>query len=74
MDSGAWIGIKIAALLRGLEGQHSRWITRVFGLSRMGLSRSTRQHRKRLGLSGLVAPFWVVEVLSEQARVIARAF
>ena len=39
---GAWIGIKIAALLLVLEGQRSGWITRVFGLSRMSLSRWIR--------------------------------
>ncbi len=32
---GAWIGIKIAALLLVLEGQRPGWITEVFGLTRM---------------------------------------
>ena len=36
---GAWIGIKIAALLLVLEGQRPGWITEVLGLSRMSLSR-----------------------------------
>lgn len=36
---GAWIGIKIAALLLVLEGQRPGWITEVFGLTRMSLSR-----------------------------------
>lgn len=35
---GAWIGIKIAALLLVLEGQRPVWITRVLGLTRMSLS------------------------------------
>lgn len=36
---GAWIGIKIAALLLILEGQRPGWITEVLGLTRMSLSR-----------------------------------
>ena len=36
---GAWIGIKIAALLLVLEGQRPGWITEVLGLTRMSLSR-----------------------------------
>jgi transposase len=36
---GAWIGIKIAALLLVLEGQRPVWITEVLGLTRMSLSR-----------------------------------
>src|SRR4030042_6424159 len=36
---GAWIGIKIAALLLILEGQHPGWISALFGLSRMTLVR-----------------------------------
>lgn len=36
---GAWIGIKIAALLLVLEGQRTGWITEVLGLTRMSLSR-----------------------------------
>ena len=39
---GAWIGIKIAALLLVLEGQRSGWITQVLGLNRMNLSRWIR--------------------------------
>ena len=39
---GAWIGVKIAALLLVLEGQRSGWITRVLGLTRMSLSRWIR--------------------------------
>ena len=31
---GAWIGIKIAALLLVLEGQRPGWITEVLGLTR----------------------------------------
>ncbi len=34
---GAWIGLKIAALLLVLEGQHPGWISALFGLSRMTL-------------------------------------
>lgn len=36
---GAWIGIKIAALLLILEGQRPGWISEVLGLTRMSLSR-----------------------------------
>lgn len=36
---GAWLGIKIAALLLILEGQRPGWITEVLGLTRMSLSR-----------------------------------
>jgi len=36
---GAWIGIKIAALLLVLEGQRPGWITEVLGLTRMSLGR-----------------------------------
>lgn len=36
---GAWIGIKIAALLLILEGQRPGWINVVLGLSRMTLER-----------------------------------
>jgi len=35
---GAWIGLKIAALLLVLEGQHPGWISALFGLSRMTLA------------------------------------
>ena len=36
---GAWIGIKIAALLLVLEGQRPGWVNAVLGLSRMTLER-----------------------------------
>ena len=36
---GAWIGIKIAALLLMVEGQRPGWITEVLGLTRMSLNR-----------------------------------
>ncbi len=36
---GAWVGIKIAALLLVLEGQRPGWTTEVLGLTRMSLSR-----------------------------------
>ena len=36
---GAWVGIKIAALLLVLEGQRPGWISEVLGLTRMSLSR-----------------------------------
>jgi transposase len=36
---GAWIGIKIAALLLLIEGQRPGWIGTVLGLNRMSLSR-----------------------------------
>lgn len=36
---GAWVGIKIAALLLVLEGQRPGWICEVLGLSRMSLGR-----------------------------------
>jgi len=36
---GAWIGLKIAALLLVLEGQHPGWISALFGLSRTTLVR-----------------------------------
>ena len=38
-SSGAWLGIKIAALLLLLEGQRPGWIIEVLGLTRMSLSR-----------------------------------
>jgi transposase len=37
--SGAWIGLKIAALLLLLEGQRPGWIVEVLGLTRMSLTR-----------------------------------
>jgi len=36
---GAWIGIKIAALLLLVEGQRPGWIAEVLGLTRMSLTR-----------------------------------
>ena len=36
---GAWIGIKIAALLLMIEGQRPSWIINVLGLTRMSLNR-----------------------------------
>jgi len=36
---GAWVGIKIAALLLVIEGQRPGWISEVLGLTRMSLSR-----------------------------------
>lgn len=36
---GAWIGIKIAALLLVIEGQRPGWISEVLGLTRMSLNR-----------------------------------
>ncbi len=36
---GAWIGIKIAALLLVLEGQRPGWVSALFGVSRMTLER-----------------------------------
>lgn len=36
---GAWVGMKIAALLLLLEGQRPGWITEVLGLTRMSLTR-----------------------------------
>jgi len=36
---GAWIGVKIAALLLVIEGQRPGWIIDVLGLTRMSLNR-----------------------------------
>ena len=36
---GAWIGMKVAALLLVIEGQRPGWIAEVLGLTRMSLSR-----------------------------------
>ena len=36
---GAWVGMKIAALLLILEGQRPGWTTEVLGLTRMSLTR-----------------------------------
>jgi transposase len=39
---GAWVGIKIAALVLVLEGQRPGWVTALFGLSRVTLERWIR--------------------------------
>lgn len=39
---GAWIGLKIAALLLVMEGQRPSWIADVLGLTRMSLNRWIR--------------------------------
>ncbi len=36
---GAWVGLKIAALLLTLEGQRPSWIVDVLGVTRMSLNR-----------------------------------
>jgi transposase len=36
---GAWVGLKVAALLLVLEGQRPGWIVEVLGLTRMSLNR-----------------------------------
>lgn len=36
---GAWVGLKIAALLLVIEGQRPGWICEVLGLTRMSVSR-----------------------------------
>src|SRR5574341_625134 len=36
---GAWIGMKVAALLLIIEGQRPSWIAEVLGLTRMSLCR-----------------------------------
>jgi transposase len=36
---GAWIGMKVAALLLVIEGQRPGWIVEVLGLTRMSLNR-----------------------------------
>jgi len=36
---GAWVGLKIAALLLVIEGQRPGWICDILGLTRMSLSR-----------------------------------
>ncbi len=48
---GAWIGLKIAALLLTLEGQRPGWIAEVLGIHRMNLNRWLRAVNK----SGLEA-------------------
>jgi len=40
--SGAWVGLKIAALLLMMEGQRPGWISEVLGLTRMSLNRWVR--------------------------------
>jgi transposase len=39
---GAWVGLKIAALLLIVEGQRPGWTARVLGLTRMSLNRWIR--------------------------------
>ena len=39
---GAWVGLKIAALLLMIEGQRPGWISEVLGLTRMSLNRWVR--------------------------------
>ena len=39
---GAWVGLKIAALLLVIEGQRPGWISEVLGLTRMSLNRWVR--------------------------------
>jgi len=39
---GAWIGLKVAALLLLLEGQRPGWVVQVLGLQRMSLNRWVR--------------------------------
>ena len=43
---GAWVGLKIAALLLVLEGQRPSWISDVLGLTRMSLNRWMRAVNK----------------------------
>jgi len=49
---GAWIGLKIAALLLILEGQRPGWISDVLGLTRQSLNRWMREVNKQ-GLKSL---------------------
>ena len=49
---GAWLGIRIAALLLLLEGQPLGWIARVFGLHRSNVNRWIRRVNQE-GLQGL---------------------
>ena len=49
---GAWMGIKIAALLLVIEGQRPGWISEVLGLTRMSLSRWIHSVNQG-GLAGL---------------------
>lgn len=39
---GAWVGLKIAALLLVIEGQRPSWIAEVLGVTRMSLNRWVR--------------------------------
>lgn len=50
---GAWVGIKIAALLLVLEGQRPGWISEVLGQTRMNINRWTRAANKD-GVEALV--------------------
>ena len=54
---GAWIGIKIAALLLVVEGQRPVWIADVLGLSRMSLTRWIHGVN-RIGVETLKEPVW----------------
>jgi transposase len=50
---GAWIGMKVAALLLIIEGQRPGWVTEVLGLTRMSLSRWIHAVNER-GVDSLV--------------------
>lgn len=43
---GAWVGIRIAALLLVLEGQRRGWIAALFGMSRTNVERWIREVNK----------------------------
>ena len=51
---GAWIGLKVAALLLVLEGQRPGWISQVLGLTRMSLNRWIRAVNEK-GIQALVS-------------------
>jgi len=51
---GAWIGLKVAALLLVLEGQRPGWIAQVLGLTRMSLNRWIRAVNEK-GIQSLVS-------------------
>ena len=51
---GAWIGLKVAALLLVLEGQRPGWIAQVLGLTRMSLNRWIRAVNEK-GIQALVS-------------------
>jgi transposase len=53
---GAWIGLKVAALLLVLEGQHPGWISALFGLSRTTLGRWINGVNQRGTLSLIPQP------------------